>query len=64
MEVEEGEEEKAKGRGGASECLIPGVTSCELELFMTALLYRAHKTISHTCSLLKKYVVYIFYHPS
>uniref|UniRef100_A0A0R3X3V2 Nuclear cap-binding protein subunit 1 n=1 Tax=Hydatigena taeniaeformis TaxID=6205 RepID=A0A0R3X3V2_HYDTA len=36
-------------------CLVPGVTNRELELFMTALLYRAHKTISHTCSLLNRY---------
>lgn len=35
-------------------CLVPGVTSRELELFMTALLYRAHKTISHTCALLSR----------
>lgn len=35
-------------------CLVPGVTSRELELFMTALLYRAHKTISHTCTLLNR----------
>nr|VZI01283.1 unnamed protein product [Spirometra erinaceieuropaei] len=43
--------------GGASHqlCVVPGVTSRPLELFMTALLYRAHKTISHTCSLLKRY---------
>uniref|UniRef100_A0A183TMB5 MIF4G_like_2 domain-containing protein n=1 Tax=Schistocephalus solidus TaxID=70667 RepID=A0A183TMB5_SCHSO len=42
--------------GGASRqlCVVPSVTSRPLELFMTALLYRAHKTISHTCSLLKR----------
>ncbi|KAM7539393.1 hypothetical protein Aperf_G00000054603 [Anoplocephala perfoliata] len=36
-------------------CLVPGVTSRELELFMAALLNRAHKTISHTCTLLNRY---------
>uniref|UniRef100_A0A5K3F641 MIF4G domain-containing protein n=1 Tax=Mesocestoides corti TaxID=53468 RepID=A0A5K3F641_MESCO len=48
--------EEATKRGDANgDCLVPGVTSRELELFMTALLYRAHKTISHTCSLLNRY---------
>ncbi|VDN98391.1 unnamed protein product [Rodentolepis nana] len=39
-----------------AQCLIPGVSSLELELFMAALLLRAHKTISHTYSLLSRYV--------
>lgn len=49
-----GGERGAEDVEGTSLCLISGVTSRALELFMIALLYRAHKTISHTCSLFKR----------
>ncbi|VUZ43195.1 unnamed protein product [Hymenolepis diminuta] len=53
---EEGEKiEEMDNDEPLAQCLIPGVTSLELELFLTALLLRAHKTISHAGSLLTRY---------
>lgn len=52
---EEGEKnEEMDNDEPLAQCLIPGVTSLELELFLTALLLRAHKTISHAGSLLTR----------
>nr|CDS29810.2 nuclear cap binding protein subunit 1 [Hymenolepis microstoma] len=55
-DTEGGKNEEMDKDEPLAQCLIPGVSSLELELFMAALLLRAHKTISHTYSLLSRYV--------